>query len=201
MRHSTATMVKYIMALTQEEYMKRSQRELKKKHALELKQQPKSLKQKEILIRKQFRDTCKIQTRQYKALKGQVIGHSPSPRSLLTGDPDNSQRWAEECAEEAEGGPATKDGNARRAIWADHRRDAPETIGEWQLHSRSTFSTKSPSRSTWTRPRSTSPPSLGTGCSTSWTSWRLTRARAGWQLTPSAPERGGSWRWLFWEYM
>ena len=74
MRHSTATMVKYIMTLTQEEYMKRSQRELKKKHALELKQQPKSLKQKEILIRKQFRDTCKIQTRQYKALKGQVTG-------------------------------------------------------------------------------------------------------------------------------
>ena len=77
MRHSTATMVKYIMALTQEEYMKRSQRELKKKHALELKQQPKSLKQKEILIRKQFRDTCKIQTRQYKALKGQVTGQLP----------------------------------------------------------------------------------------------------------------------------
>ena len=77
MRHSTATMVKYIMTLTQEEYMKRSQRELKKKHALELKQQPKSLKQKEILIRKQFRDTCKIQTRQYKALKGQVTGPLP----------------------------------------------------------------------------------------------------------------------------
>ena len=77
MRHSTATMVKYIMTLTQEEYMKRSQRELKKKHALELKQQPKSLKQKEILIRKQFRDTCKIQTRQYKALKGQVNGNLP----------------------------------------------------------------------------------------------------------------------------
>ena len=65
------------MTLTQEEYMKRSQRELKKKHALELKQQPKSLKQKEILIRKQFRDTCKIQTRQYKALKGQVTGQLP----------------------------------------------------------------------------------------------------------------------------
>jgi thousand and one amino acid protein kinase len=58
--------------LLQDEYMKRSQRELKKKHALEIKQQPKSLKQKEILIRKQFRDTCKIQTRQYKALKAQV---------------------------------------------------------------------------------------------------------------------------------
>ena len=52
--------------------MKRAQRELKKKHALEIKQHPKSLKQKEMLIRKQFRDTCKIQTRQYKALKAQV---------------------------------------------------------------------------------------------------------------------------------
>jgi thousand and one amino acid protein kinase len=61
-----------ILLLLQDEYMKRSQRELKKKHALEIKQQPKSLKQKEILIRKQFRDTCKIQTRQYKALKAQV---------------------------------------------------------------------------------------------------------------------------------
>merc|ERR1712037_899324 len=37
----------------------------------------KSLKQKEILIRKQFRDTCKIQARQYKALKGQVIQTTP----------------------------------------------------------------------------------------------------------------------------
>jgi len=61
----------------QDEYMKRSQRELKKKHALELKQQPKSLKQKEVLIRKQFRDTCKIQTRQYKALKSQVVQTTP----------------------------------------------------------------------------------------------------------------------------
>ena len=58
--------------LLQSEYMKRAQRELKKKHALEIKQHPKSLKQKEMLIRKQFRDTCKIQTRQYKALKAQV---------------------------------------------------------------------------------------------------------------------------------
>ena len=33
----------------QEEYMKRAQRELKKKHALEIKQQPKSLKQKELV--------------------------------------------------------------------------------------------------------------------------------------------------------
>ena len=66
-------MISEIFNGVQDEYMKRSQRELKKKHALELKQQPKSLKQKEVLIRKQFRDTCKIQTRQYKALKSQVV--------------------------------------------------------------------------------------------------------------------------------
>jgi len=69
--------------VNQDEYMKRSQRELKKKHALELKQQPKSLKQKEILIRKQFRDTCKIQTRQYKALKSQVLQTTPKDDQKL----------------------------------------------------------------------------------------------------------------------
>ena len=73
MRFQTESMISEIFLVCQDEYMKRAQRELKKKHALELKQQPKSLKQKEVLIRKQFRDTCKIQTRQYKALKSQVV--------------------------------------------------------------------------------------------------------------------------------
>ena len=63
--------------------MRRSQRELKKKHALELKQQPKSLKQKEVMIRKQFRDTCKIQTRQYKALKAQVLQTTPKEEQKI----------------------------------------------------------------------------------------------------------------------
>jgi thousand and one amino acid protein kinase len=58
---------------SQREYMSRTERDLRKKHALELKQQPKSLKQKEALIRKQFRETCKIQTRQYKALKSHLL--------------------------------------------------------------------------------------------------------------------------------
>lgn len=31
------------------------------------------LQQKEMQIRKQFRETCKIQTRQYKALKAQIL--------------------------------------------------------------------------------------------------------------------------------
>lgn len=61
----------------QHDYMTRSERDLKKKHALELKQQPKSLKQKEMQIRKQFRETCKIQTRQYKALKAQILATTP----------------------------------------------------------------------------------------------------------------------------
>ncbi|XP_039278827.1 serine/threonine-protein kinase Tao [Nilaparvata lugens] len=61
----------------QQEYTNRSQRDLRKKHALEIKQQPKCLKQKESLIRKQFRETCKIQTRQYKALKGQILASTP----------------------------------------------------------------------------------------------------------------------------
>jgi len=68
----------------QEEYMRRAQRELKKKHALETKQQPKSLKQKEVLIRKQFRDTCKIQTRQYKALKTHVLQTTPKDEQKNT---------------------------------------------------------------------------------------------------------------------
>ncbi|VVC93125.1 unnamed protein product [Leptidea sinapis] len=56
----------------QREYMQRAEHELRKKHALQLKQQPKSLK-----IRKQFRETCKIQTRQYKALKAQILQTTP----------------------------------------------------------------------------------------------------------------------------
>merc|ERR1719350_750536 len=68
----------------QDEYMKRAQRELKKKHALETKQQPKSLKQKEVLIRKQFRHTCKIQTRQYKALKSHVLQNTPKDEQKST---------------------------------------------------------------------------------------------------------------------
>lgn len=35
------------------------------------------LQQKEMQIRKQFRETCKIQTRQYKALKAQILQTTP----------------------------------------------------------------------------------------------------------------------------
>lgn len=36
-----------------------------------------ALQQKELQIRKQFRDTCKTQTRQYKALKAQILQTTP----------------------------------------------------------------------------------------------------------------------------
>uniref|UniRef100_A0A8C7JQJ9 non-specific serine/threonine protein kinase n=1 Tax=Oncorhynchus kisutch TaxID=8019 RepID=A0A8C7JQJ9_ONCKI len=39
------------------------ERELRRKHVMEVRQQPKSLKSKELQIKKQFQDTCKIQTR------------------------------------------------------------------------------------------------------------------------------------------
>ncbi|XP_077995180.1 serine/threonine-protein kinase TAO1-like [Glandiceps talaboti] len=63
--------------VNQKEYMKRAERELAKKHALETKQLPKCLKQKEASIKKQYNDTCKIQQKQYKALREQEMRRTP----------------------------------------------------------------------------------------------------------------------------
>ncbi|XP_064355568.1 serine/threonine-protein kinase TAO2 isoform X2 [Dromaius novaehollandiae] len=57
----------------QREYNKRREQELRQKHAAEVRQQPKSLRSKELQIKKQFQDTCKIQTRQYKALRAHLL--------------------------------------------------------------------------------------------------------------------------------
>ncbi|KAJ7995548.1 hypothetical protein DPEC_G00245730 [Dallia pectoralis] len=61
----------------QQEYNKRRERELRRKHVMEVRQQPKSLKSKELQIKKQFQDTCKIQTRQYKALRNHLLDSTP----------------------------------------------------------------------------------------------------------------------------
>ncbi|KAL0973228.1 hypothetical protein UPYG_G00200700 [Umbra pygmaea] len=61
----------------QHEYNKRRERELRRKHVMEVRQQPKSLKSKELQIKKQFQDTCKIQTRQYKALRNHLLESTP----------------------------------------------------------------------------------------------------------------------------
>ncbi|KAK5850860.1 hypothetical protein PBY51_001699 [Eleginops maclovinus] len=59
------------------EYNKRRERELRRKHVMEVRQQPKSLKSKELQIKKQFQETCKTQTRQYKALRNHLLETTP----------------------------------------------------------------------------------------------------------------------------
>uniref|UniRef100_A0A8B9K817 Serine/threonine-protein kinase TAO2 n=1 Tax=Astyanax mexicanus TaxID=7994 RepID=A0A8B9K817_ASTMX len=61
----------------QMEYNKRREQELRQKHAMEVRQQPKSLRSKELQIKRQFQDTCKIQTRQYKALRNHLLENTP----------------------------------------------------------------------------------------------------------------------------
>uniref|UniRef100_A0A669DQV6 Serine/threonine-protein kinase TAO3 n=1 Tax=Oreochromis niloticus TaxID=8128 RepID=A0A669DQV6_ORENI len=59
------------------EYNNRRERELHRKHVLELRQQPKNLKVLELQIKKQFQDTCKVQTKQYKALRHHQMEVTP----------------------------------------------------------------------------------------------------------------------------
>lgn len=61
----------------QQEYNSQQLRDLKRRHGTQVKQQPKSLKLKEGQIRRQFQDTVKIQQRQYKALKEQILQTTP----------------------------------------------------------------------------------------------------------------------------
>ncbi|XP_071946618.1 serine/threonine-protein kinase TAO1-like isoform X2 [Antedon mediterranea] len=61
----------------QHEYERQAERELRKKHGLEMKQQPKNLKAKEQSIKKQFHEACKTQSRQYKALRAQTLANTP----------------------------------------------------------------------------------------------------------------------------
>uniref|UniRef100_A0AAR2IMV3 non-specific serine/threonine protein kinase n=1 Tax=Pygocentrus nattereri TaxID=42514 RepID=A0AAR2IMV3_PYGNA len=61
----------------QMDYNKRREQELRQKHSMEVRQQPKSLKTKELQIKRQFQDTCKIQTRQYKALRNHLLETTP----------------------------------------------------------------------------------------------------------------------------
>ncbi|CAB3987495.1 serine threonine- kinase TAO1-like, partial [Paramuricea clavata] len=61
----------------QMEYNKRAELDLKRRHMMEQKQQPKTLKAQELKIKKQFHDTVKIQYRQYKAYQKQVLQTAP----------------------------------------------------------------------------------------------------------------------------
>ncbi|XP_073097787.1 LOW QUALITY PROTEIN: serine/threonine-protein kinase TAO1-like [Manis javanica] len=59
------------------EHNKRRERELRRKHVMEVRQQSKTLKSEKLQIKKQFQDTCKIQTRQYKALRNHLRETTP----------------------------------------------------------------------------------------------------------------------------
>lgn len=61
----------------QKEYNTKAEQDLRKKHALEQKQQPRSLRQKELQIRRQFHEAVKTQQKQYKALKEHVVSNTP----------------------------------------------------------------------------------------------------------------------------
>ncbi|VDN53608.1 unnamed protein product [Dracunculus medinensis] len=59
------------------QYNQRVTDELNKRHTLKSKQQPKELKAKELMIRKQYRQAVKIQLRQSKILQQQVLSSIP----------------------------------------------------------------------------------------------------------------------------
>ncbi|XP_060605662.1 serine/threonine-protein kinase TAO1-like [Ruditapes philippinarum] len=61
----------------QQNYNLKAEQDLRKKHALEQKQQPRSLRQKELQIRRQFHEAVKTQQKQYKALKDHIIANTP----------------------------------------------------------------------------------------------------------------------------
>lgn len=65
----------------QQNYNTKAEQDLRKKHALEQKQQPRSLRQKELQIRRQFHDAVKTQEKQYKALKEQILTTTPKSES------------------------------------------------------------------------------------------------------------------------
>uniref|UniRef100_K7F8N0 Serine/threonine-protein kinase TAO3 n=1 Tax=Pelodiscus sinensis TaxID=13735 RepID=K7F8N0_PELSI len=86
------------------EYNKRRERELHQKHFRELRQQPKNLKAMEMQIKKQFQDTCKVQTKQYKALKNHQLEVTPKSehKTILKSLKDEQTRKLAILAEQYE---------------------------------------------------------------------------------------------------
>ncbi|XP_005993359.2 serine/threonine-protein kinase TAO3 [Latimeria chalumnae] len=86
------------------EYNSRRERELHRKHVMELRQQPKNLKAMEMQIKKQFQDTCKVQTKQYKALKNHQMEVAPKSehKTILKSLKDDQTRKLAILAEQYE---------------------------------------------------------------------------------------------------
>jgi len=64
----------------QNEYNKKAEMELQKKHLLEIRQRPKTLKAQELKVKKQFNETRRIQERQYRMLRKQMLANAPSEK-------------------------------------------------------------------------------------------------------------------------
>ncbi|XP_068779311.1 serine/threonine-protein kinase TAO2 isoform X3 [Struthio camelus] len=167
----------------QREYNKRREQELRQKHAAEVRQQPKSLRSKELQIKKQFQDTCKIQTRQYKALRNHLLESTAKSehKALLKRLKDEQTRKLAALAEQYDHsinemlstqavgrrGPETREAPGTRG----GRRGAPGHPGD---------PTAPPGARScgWTRRRRPSTRCCGCSCSRSWSCSTPTRARS-----------------------
>ncbi|KAJ3601084.1 hypothetical protein NHX12_032057 [Muraenolepis orangiensis] len=117
----------------QMEYNKRREQELRQKHAVEVRQQPKSLKIKELQIKRQFQDTCKIQTRQYKALRNHLLETTPKAdhKALLKRLKDEQTRKLAILAEQYD--HSINDMLSTQALRLDESQEAEYQVLRMQL--------------------------------------------------------------------
>lgn len=116
------------------EYNNRRERELHRKHVLELRQQPKNLKALELQIKKQFQDTCKVQTKQYKALRHHQMEVTPKAdhKAVLKALKDEQTRKLAILAEQYE--QSINEMMASQALRLDEAQEAECQALRQQLH-------------------------------------------------------------------
>ncbi|RXN10357.1 serine threonine- kinase TAO3-like protein [Labeo rohita] len=129
MRHQHQTELE-----NQEEYNSRRQRELHRKHALERRQQPRNLKTLEMQIKKQFQDTCKVQNKQYKALRNHQLEVSPKGdhKAILKSLKEEQTRKLAQLAEQYE--QSINEMMASQSLRLDEEQEAECQALRQQLH-------------------------------------------------------------------
>ncbi|KAK7173191.1 hypothetical protein R3I93_003113 [Phoxinus phoxinus] len=129
MRHQHQTELE-----NQEEYNSRRQRELHRKHALERRQQPRNLKTLEMQIKKQFQDTCKVQNKQYKALRNHQLEVSPKSdhKAILKSLKEEQTRKLAQLAEQYE--QSINEMMASQSLRLDEEQEAECQALRQQLH-------------------------------------------------------------------
>ncbi|XP_052448765.1 serine/threonine-protein kinase TAO3 [Carassius gibelio] len=129
MRHQHQTELE-----NQEEYNGRRQRELHRKHALERREQPRNLKTLEMQIKKQFQDTCKVQNKQYKALRNHQLEVSPKSdhKAILKSLKEEQTRKLAQLAEQYE--QSINEMMASQSLSLDEEQEAECQALRQQLH-------------------------------------------------------------------